>query len=242
MPSEDVRKDFIVATTGNYFGIQSSDNVLAEVTASKELNVFLDDGNSLVLAAKYDVHQGKKTINLLNHVEPSDTAEKVLVFFKLRPEAITPDNVHENVFVSSMLSSPVNTLYHSVQKLFAPLLLKDEKWSRNFDPKLQSLLSELEAGLGSVVRKQDSSSSRAANVGDEENLGGIFIVNLVHIIFSCVLLSLIICKLQTCVRQLKLGFIARQDRIFLKEFLLSYFSPIFLHFRYSIHISFCLHS
>lgn len=173
MPSEDVRKDFIVATTGNYFGIQSSDNVLAEVTASKELNVFLDDGNSPVLAAKYDVHQGKKTINLLNHVEPSDTAEKVLVFFKLRPEAITPDNVHENVFVSSMLSSPVNTLYHSVQKLFAPLLLKDEKWSRNFDPKLQSLLSELEAGLGSVVRKQDSSSSRAANVGDGENLGGI---------------------------------------------------------------------
>ena len=70
----------------------------------------------------------------------------------------------------------------------------------------------------------------------------LFIVNLVHIIFSCVLLSLIICKLQTCVRRLKLGFIARQDRIFLKEFLLSDFSPIFLHFRYSIHISFCLHS
>ena len=173
MPSGDSRKDFIVATTSNYFGIQSSDSVLNEVHSSKELNIFLDDGNSPVLAAKYDVHQGKKTVNLSNHVEPSDTAEKVLVFFKLRPEAITPDNVHENVFVSSMLSSPVNTLYHSVQKLFAPLLLKDEIWSRNFDPKLQSLLSELEAGLGSVVRKQDSSTSRATNVGDEQNIGGI---------------------------------------------------------------------
>ena len=72
-----------------------------------------------------------------------------------------------------MLSSPVNALYHSVQKVFAPLLLKDEKWSRNFDPKLQSLLSELEAGLGSVVRKQDNSASRTANVGDEGNVGGI---------------------------------------------------------------------
>lgn len=173
MPSADLRKDFIVATTGNYFGIQNSDSVLNEVRSSKELNTFLDDGNSPVLAAKYDTHQGKRAIHLSSHVEPSDTAEKVLVFFKLQPEAITPDNLHQNVFVSSMLSSPVNTLYHSVQKVFAPLLLKDEKWSRNFDPKLQSLLSELEAGLGSVVRKQDSSSSRAAKVGDEENFGGI---------------------------------------------------------------------
>lgn len=172
MPSGDTRKDFLVATTGNYFGIQSSDSVLDDVRSSKELNIFLDDGNSPVLAAKYDTHQGHKSIKLSNNVEPSDTAEKVLVFFKLQPKAITPDNIHQNVFVSSMLSSPVNTLYHSVQKVFAPLLLKDEKWSRNFDPKLQSLLSELEAGLGSVVRKQDS-SSRVANLGDEDNVGGI---------------------------------------------------------------------
>lgn len=173
MPSGDTRKDFLVATTGNYFGIQGSDSVLDDVRSSKELNIFLDDGNSPVLAAKYDTHQGHKSIKLSNNVEPSDTAEKVLVFFKLQPKAITPDNIHQNVFVSSMLSSPVNTLYHSVQKVFAPLLLKDEKWSRNFDPKLQSLLSELEAGLGSVVRKQDSSSPRAANLGDEDNVGGI---------------------------------------------------------------------
>ena len=173
MPSVDTRKDFLVATTGNYFGIQSSDSVLDDVRSSKELNIFLDDGNSPVLAAKYDTHQGHKSIKLSNNVEPSDTAEKVLVFFKLQPKAITPDNIHQNVFVSSMLSSPVNTLYHSVQKVFAPLLLKDEKWSRNFDPKLQSLLSELEAGLGSVVRKQDTSLSQVAKLGDEDNVGGI---------------------------------------------------------------------
>lgn len=173
MPSGDTRKDFLVATTGNYFGIQSSDSVLDDVRSSKELNIFLDDGNSPVLAAKYDTHQGHKSIKLTNNVEPSDTAEKVLVFFKLQPKAITPDNIHQNVFISSMLSSPVNALYHSVQKVFAPLLLKDEKWSRNFDPKLQSLLSELEAGLGSVVRKQDNNLSPAANLGDENNVGGI---------------------------------------------------------------------
>ena len=174
MPSADARKDFVVATTGNYFGIQSSDRILSEVYSSRELNTFLDDGNSPVLAARYDTHQGTKSINLSNTVEPSDTAEKVLIFLKLQPEVITPDNLHQNVFVSSMLASPINTLYHSVQKVFAPLLLKDEKWSRNSDPKLQSLLSELEARLGSVVRKQDRNrSSGVANVDDEANVGGI---------------------------------------------------------------------
>lgn len=173
MPSGDSRKDFILQTTANYFGIPASEAALEKIFDSKEINTFLDDGNSPVLAARYDTHQGKKSIEVFNHVEPSDSAEKVLVFFKLQPEVITPDTIHQNVFISSMLDSPVNTLYHSVQKIFAPLLLKDEKWSRNFDPKLQSLLSELEAGLGSVVRKQDKSLPKNTQSGDQDSLGGI---------------------------------------------------------------------
>ena len=55
-------------------------------------------------------------------------------------------------------------------QVFAPVLLKDDKWSRNFDPKLQNLLSELEAGLGSVIRKQDPSVRRSE--GSDDSLGG----------------------------------------------------------------------
>ncbi len=54
--------------------------------------------------------------------------------------------------------------------MFAPVLLKDEKWSRTFDPKLQSLLSELEAGLGSVIRKHDPNA--AGRAGDEDGFAG----------------------------------------------------------------------
>ncbi len=54
-------------------------------------------------------------------------------------------------------------------KVFAPVLLKDQKWSRSFDPKLQNLLSELEAGLGSVIRKQDPSIGGSE---DRDSLGG----------------------------------------------------------------------
>lgn len=58
-------------------------------------------------------------ILLLCHlqVDGSDSKERVIVFFKIRPEAITPDNTLSNIIVSSMVDSPLNTLYHAVQKV-----------------------------------------------------------------------------------------------------------------------------
>ena len=56
-------------------------------------------------------------------VDPSGDGETV-VFFKTKPTVITPDNLHTDISVSTMNESPINALYHSVQKVFAPLLLK----------------------------------------------------------------------------------------------------------------------
>lgn len=53
-----------------------------------------------------------------------DSGNNVLVFFKLRPDVITEDNLHSNILVSSMLDSPINTLYQAVRQVFAPALLK----------------------------------------------------------------------------------------------------------------------
>ena len=163
---DDARKSFILTTTSNYFGLEADNSLLSSLFTSRELNSFLDDGNEAVLAARYERRGGsEKRVRLTSVVEPGDTNDKVLVFFKLSPSAITPDNLHDNVFVSSMLDSPVTALYHAVQKVFAPLLLQNDKFSRHFDPKLQSLLSELEAGLGSVVRHRGFISSGDGSFG-----------------------------------------------------------------------------
>lgn len=53
-----------------------------------------------------------------------ENREKVLVFFKLYPTVITEDNLHHSVLVSSMLESPINTLYQALRQVFAPVLLK----------------------------------------------------------------------------------------------------------------------
>uniref|UniRef100_A0A3Q1F2C8 Dynein heavy chain tail domain-containing protein n=1 Tax=Acanthochromis polyacanthus TaxID=80966 RepID=A0A3Q1F2C8_9TELE len=162
--SHDARKQFILATTGNFYGIKPS----SSLTDSQELNSFLDDGNEFVLS----VSRRNNELHLSNKIEASgDSGEKVLVFFKLHPTVITEDNFHQSLLVSSMLESPINTLYQAVKQVFAPVLLKDERWRSAFDPKLADLLSELELGLGSVVRQLGGQSSSKKGRKEEDVLG-----------------------------------------------------------------------
>uniref|UniRef100_H2M4S9 Cytoplasmic dynein 2 heavy chain 1 n=1 Tax=Oryzias latipes TaxID=8090 RepID=H2M4S9_ORYLA len=147
LASEDARKRFLLNTTGNFFAVKPASTLNDEA----ELNNFLDDENEFVLS----IRRRGNDLQLSNKV----TQENVLVFFKLRPTVITEENLHQNLLISSMLESPINTLYQAVKQVFAPVLLKDERWRSAFDPKLAGLLSELELGLGSVVRSSGAKSS-----------------------------------------------------------------------------------
>ncbi|KAK7812802.1 LOW QUALITY PROTEIN: hypothetical protein U0070_019828, partial [Myodes glareolus] len=148
----DVRKLFLFTTTQNYFGLRPEIWDQPPLSNCPEVNNFLDDGNQMLLR----VQRCEAGLAFSNTIDFEDTKDKVLVFFKLRPEVITDENLHNNILVSSMLESPVSSLYQAVRQVFAPMLLKDQEWSRNFDPKLQNLLSELEAGLGVVLRRSDT--------------------------------------------------------------------------------------
>ncbi|XP_040902456.1 cytoplasmic dynein 2 heavy chain 1 [Toxotes jaculatrix] len=162
--SDDARKTFILTTTGNFYGIKPS-SCLAD---SPELNNFLDDGNEFVLS----ISRHDNDLHFSNKIEASgNSKEKVLVFFKLHPTVITEDNLHGSLLVSSMLESPINTLYQAVRQVFAPVLLKDERWRSAFDPKLAGLLSELELGLGSVVRQSGAQPSAKKGRMEEDVLG-----------------------------------------------------------------------
>lgn len=167
--SEDSRKDFIVATIGNFFGYGSSDEALSHLKSSKELNCFLDDGNSMLMALHPELVDGKKLIQAYNQVVTESDSDEWLIFFKLQPTIISPDNLHTNIIISSMLGSPVSTLYHSVQKVFAPILLKDAKWSKKIDQKLQVLLTKLETGLGSTLRQSGFTTDMPEEKGAESS-------------------------------------------------------------------------
>ena len=51
MPSGDSRKEYVLATVGNYFGISLSDAGLSGQHDNSALNNFLDDGSCFILAA-----------------------------------------------------------------------------------------------------------------------------------------------------------------------------------------------
>lgn len=171
--SGDSRKDFLLATIGNFFGYATTDGAVSHIIDSRELNNFLDDGSCSVLATRAELTQDVKLIQVYNGIEAEATTDSWLIFFKLEPCCITPENLHTNIFVSSVLDSPIDTLYHSVQKVFAPILLKDARWSKNIDPKIQHLLTELEAGLGSTLRRYGKTGLSLDNSGGGLQLSGI---------------------------------------------------------------------
>eukprot|EP00075_Anas_platyrhynchos_P034676 XP_027323929.1 LOW QUALITY PROTEIN: cytoplasmic dynein 2 heavy chain 1 [Anas platyrhynchos] len=146
----DPRQRFLAATAANYFGLKPA-AAAAALRGRPEVAGFLDDGSQELLALR----RSDGGLSAATKIEATDSKNNVLVFFKLRPDVITEDNLHSNILVSSMLDSPINTLYQAVRQVFAPVLLKDETWSKTFDPKLQKLLSELETGLSTVLRRSD---------------------------------------------------------------------------------------
>uniref|UniRef100_A0A3P9QAB0 Cytoplasmic dynein 2 heavy chain 1 n=1 Tax=Poecilia reticulata TaxID=8081 RepID=A0A3P9QAB0_POERE len=162
---EDPRKKFVLTTAGNFYGVKPS----SSLADNQELNNFLDDGNEFILSFT----RNNNELHLSNKIEASEgnSKEKVLVFFKLHPTVITEDNLHRSLLVSSMLESPITTLYQAVKQVFAPVLLQDEHWRSVFDPKLASLLNELEAGLGSVVRQSGDKPSATKGRTEDDVLG-----------------------------------------------------------------------
>ncbi|KAM4743047.1 cytoplasmic dynein 2 heavy chain 1 isoform 3-T4 [Anableps anableps] len=162
--SEDARKKFVLTTAGNFYGVKPS----SSLADNQKLNNFLDDGNEFILSFTRNDNE----LHLSNKIEASGVdKEKLLVFFKLQPTVITEDNLHRSLLVSSMLESPINTLYQAVKRVFAPVLLQDERWRSAFDPKLASLLNELEVGLGSVVRQSGAKPSAKKGRTDDDVLG-----------------------------------------------------------------------
>ena len=139
----DERKNFVLASVANYFGTPVKDPAIENLRNNPQLISFLDDANATILATSVEKSQGNLQFIMGNATNVGKANDNVLVMFKSRPEIITPTNLHSTILVNSMLKSPVSTLYHSLHQIYTPLLLKDAKWSQEFDPKLQALITEL---------------------------------------------------------------------------------------------------
>ena len=127
-----------MATIGNFFSVSVTDGMVKHIFDSSELNAFLDDGNCSVLAARLELTQDIRFIQVYNGLKSTSSSSSSgsntsidvsdnddwLIFFKLKPTTINLDNLHSNILISLMLDSPIGTLYHSVQKSFRASFVK----------------------------------------------------------------------------------------------------------------------
>ena len=86
-----------------------------------------------------------------------------MIFFKTSDEAITPENMKKNILISSIIDSPIDTLFHLIHNVYTPVLqIHQKQHSRTidvFDSKLTNNLADLESNLKNVIRRAGNSDS-----------------------------------------------------------------------------------
>eukprot|EP00955_Chlamydomonas_euryale_P003631 38457-Chlamydomonas_euryale.AAC.11 len=88
-----------------------------------------------------------------------------IMLSKLRGGPVAPEDIPANIHVSSVSHTPLASLYHSIKSVYGPMLDTGRNGDQHaaaclrpqsgttIDPKLAELLQQLQAGLGSAVRK-----------------------------------------------------------------------------------------
>lgn len=94
-----------------------------------------------------------------------------MVFYKTQSAPVTPENYHQLIMVISVNDTAIGSLYHAVQKVFSPALIKSSS-NKTLDPKLQSLISELEAGLGATLRRRGNDKAKSDKTSGKESTAG----------------------------------------------------------------------
>ena len=86
-----------------------------------------------------------------SQIQVPGPGSKEVHFIKLRAEPLTEANVSSLVQASSLKQSPLQSLYHSVHTIFAPMLRQSNDGS--IDRAIVRLVEELDQGLSSAVSR-----------------------------------------------------------------------------------------
>ncbi|KAK9815706.1 hypothetical protein WJX72_008353 [[Myrmecia] bisecta] len=113
---------------------------------------------------------GRPVIKLSNAAGYPEGCELQMLMTKTQAGPLTLHDIPTNLSISTVVTSPMDSLYHSLRSVYAPLLGGGEAAAGGAHQKgggipmnrqLQDLLSQLEAGLGMALRK----GSQAKNSG-----------------------------------------------------------------------------
>lgn len=152
---DDLRKSFILSCIENIHGTQCKFDSESE----KSLNNFLDNVSCSMLQGfvvrSEDQEEQLVLSTELENSKWNDECMCKLSFVKLKSEPLTDANVKTHIQVQSMMQSPIHSLYHSVNKVYAPILLNENKWGDMLSQNMKKLIMDLNSGLGHTVKDEN---------------------------------------------------------------------------------------
>lgn len=166
--SDDGRRTFIVNCIKNLCTdfVATKDVLATDVAVDR----FLADCSCALLqvqivrqAPEQDSNESKNSdLSLVcsNEINEStnwtSACQSEIHFVKLVAEALSEENMSSNVQVTSMLQSPIHSLYHAMKTLYGPMLLQENgTWSNQLSHQVKELVTNLQAGLGYTVKAGD---------------------------------------------------------------------------------------
>ncbi len=156
----DVRKDYIISSAASFFS-KDPNKFASKLAGTKHIAKFIDDITSLVLvcnkvSGEYTFTSKLDEITRLNG--------KSIVFFKTSDEPITDENMQKNILTSSIIDSPIDTLFHLIHNVYAPILQLQQskafRGSDGFDTKLTNNLADLESNLKTAIKRSETGESK----------------------------------------------------------------------------------
>jgi dynein heavy chain 2 len=158
----DIRRIYVLSLLESVW--RDKDVDVSQVKDDKALTDFLDDTSCDMLQASLNEKRVSLSTSLQWHDKKNSTQgqeNNVVLFLKIAPHPLTGDNLSTTIHVTSLTNSPVFSLFQSVHKIYAPLLLNNSTSSHQaavLSQKLKDILLELDTGLQSAVAKSSDGS------------------------------------------------------------------------------------
>ncbi|DBA00111.1 TPA: hypothetical protein N0F65_000402 [Lagenidium giganteum] len=175
-PAGDERRSYVLSLIKCLWGRRAQ--VSGDKASSEALALFLDDPTCSVLQARAleddNNSDAVASVTLSTKLQADWSQGKqheTMVLVKRAARPLTPDNMRATIQVSSLLESPLHSLYQAVHKVYAPMLLQNDERAGQLSQKLKDMLLELDAGLGASMmaeadaKPKDNSNGGAALLG-----------------------------------------------------------------------------
>lgn len=112
---------------------------------------------------------GSKIKFLVNSFNNIEDGYQDVHFLKRQLEEITSSDIANQLLVSTMRHSPMDSLYQYMRAIYEPLLVNEQSNLEKVSPQMKTLVTSLKSGLATTLRKGFSRKSAS----DESNLEGI---------------------------------------------------------------------